>query len=118
VHEPGESLESLLEPPENAIVALQSRDEPRMPGVITRLERRQAEIVAALASKERQEQDHRRGGEGWSSPRPETATWGDAPRRPDDRNPCGVHKLVRRPDLPVCSEIVFPHPTGNQRQID
>jgi hypothetical protein len=27
------------------------------------------------------------------------------------RLPCRVLKLVRRPDLPVCSEIVFTHPT-------
>jgi len=36
---------------ESAISELQSRDELRLEGVISRLERRRAEVVAALASK-------------------------------------------------------------------
>jgi hypothetical protein len=51
-----ESLLSLLESVESAISELQSRKEPRLEGVISRLERRRAEIVAALASKGRPEQ--------------------------------------------------------------
>jgi len=48
-----EELLSLLESVESA---LQSRNEPRLQGVVSRLERRRAEIVAALASKGRPEQ--------------------------------------------------------------
>jgi len=48
-----ESLLSLLESVESAISELQSRREPRLEGVISRLERRRAEIVAALAAKGR-----------------------------------------------------------------
>jgi hypothetical protein len=51
-----ESLLSLLESVESAISELQSRKEPRLEGVISRLERRRAEIVAALAAKGRPEQ--------------------------------------------------------------
>jgi hypothetical protein len=51
-----EGLLSLLESVESAISELQSRNEPRLEGVISRLERRRAEIVAALASKGRPEQ--------------------------------------------------------------
>jgi len=51
-----EALLSLLESVESAISELRSRDEPRLEGVISRLERRRAEIVAALASKGRPEQ--------------------------------------------------------------
>jgi hypothetical protein len=51
-----EALLSLLESVESAISELKSRNEPRLEGVISRLERRRAEIVAALASKGRPEQ--------------------------------------------------------------
>ena len=51
-----EALLSLLESVESAISELQSRNEPRLEGVISRLERRRAEIVAALAAKGRPEQ--------------------------------------------------------------
>jgi hypothetical protein len=51
-----ESLLSLLESLESAISELQARDEPRLDAVISRLERRRAEVVAALASKGRPEQ--------------------------------------------------------------
>ena len=51
-----ESLLSLLESVESAISELKSRNEPRLKGVISRLEQRRAEIVAALASKGRPEQ--------------------------------------------------------------
>jgi len=51
-----EGLLSLLESLESAISELQSRNEPRLVGVISRLERRRAEVVAALASKGRPEQ--------------------------------------------------------------
>ncbi len=51
-----EALLSLLESVESAISELRSRDEPRLEGVISRLERRRAEIMAALASKGRPEQ--------------------------------------------------------------
>ncbi len=50
-----ESLLSLLESLESAISELQSRDEARLDAVISRLERRRAEVVAALASKGRPE---------------------------------------------------------------
>jgi hypothetical protein len=50
-----ESLLSLLESLESAISELQARDEPRLDAVISRLERRRAEVVAALASKGRPE---------------------------------------------------------------
>ena len=50
-----ESLLSLLESVESAISELQSREEPRLKGVISRLERRRAEIVAALVAKGRPE---------------------------------------------------------------
>jgi ABC-type lipopolysaccharide export system ATPase subunit len=48
-----ENLEALLESLESAISELQSRNEPRLAGAIARLERRRAEIVAALASQGR-----------------------------------------------------------------
>ena len=51
-----ESLLSLLESLESAISELQAGDEPRLDAVISRLERRRAEVVAALASKGRPEQ--------------------------------------------------------------
>jgi len=51
-----ESLLSLLESLESAISELQARGEPRLDAVISRLERRRAEVVAALASKGRPEQ--------------------------------------------------------------
>jgi len=51
-----ESLLSVLESLESAISELQSLHEPRLDAVISRLERRRAEIVAALASKGRPEQ--------------------------------------------------------------
>ena len=51
-----EALLSLLESVESAISELQSRKEPHLKGVISRLERRRAEIVAALAAKGRPEQ--------------------------------------------------------------
>jgi hypothetical protein len=50
-----ESLLSLLESVESAMSELKSRKEPRLKGVISRLERRRAD-VAALASKGRPEQ--------------------------------------------------------------
>jgi hypothetical protein len=50
------NLLSLLESLESAISELKSRKEPRLKGLILRLERRRAEIVAALASKGRPEQ--------------------------------------------------------------
>jgi len=50
-----ESLVSLPESIESAISELRSRNEPRLEAVISRLERRRAEIVAALASKGRPE---------------------------------------------------------------
>jgi len=50
-----ESLVSLLESVESAIGELRSLDQPRLDAVIARLERRRAEIVAALASKGRPE---------------------------------------------------------------
>jgi len=46
-----ESLLSLLESVESAISELQSLNEPRLEAVISRLERRRAEIVVALATK-------------------------------------------------------------------
>ena len=46
-----EALLSLLESVESAISELKPRNEPRLQGVISRLERRRAEIVAALATK-------------------------------------------------------------------
>jgi len=84
-----ESLLSLLESLESAIGELQSLHEPRLDAVISRLERRRAEIVAALASKGRPEQYRRRGARGsLREPRPENAVIrGDTPRRHDDRNP-------------------------------
>ena len=48
-----ESLLSLLESVESAIAELRSLNQPRLDAVIGRLERRRAEIVAALASKGR-----------------------------------------------------------------
>jgi hypothetical protein len=51
-----ESLLSLLESVESAISELKSRNEPRLQGVVSRLERRRAEIVVALASNGRPEQ--------------------------------------------------------------
>jgi hypothetical protein len=48
-----ESLVALLESIESAISELRSLNEPRLDAVIARLERRRAEIVAALASKGR-----------------------------------------------------------------
>jgi hypothetical protein len=48
-----ESLLSLLESVESAIAELRSLSQPRLDPVIGRLERRRAEIVAALASKGR-----------------------------------------------------------------
>ena len=51
-----EDLVSLLESVESAISELRSLNEPRLDAVISRLERRRAEIVAALASKGRPEQ--------------------------------------------------------------
>ena len=50
-----EALLSLLESVESAISELKSRNEPRLEGVISRLERRRAEIVAALVAKGRPE---------------------------------------------------------------
>ncbi len=50
-----ESLVSLLESIDNAISELRSLDQPRIDAVTGRLERRRAEIVAALASKRRPE---------------------------------------------------------------
>jgi hypothetical protein len=47
-----ENLVSLLESLKSAISELRSRQEPRVQGVISRLERRKAEVVAALASKD------------------------------------------------------------------
>jgi hypothetical protein len=58
-----ESL-SLLGSLESAISKLQSLHEPRLDGVISRLERRRAEIVAALGSKGHPEQQRRRGARG------------------------------------------------------
>jgi hypothetical protein len=51
-----EDLVSLLESVESAISELRSLNEPRLDAVISRLERRRAEIVAALVSKGRPEQ--------------------------------------------------------------
>jgi len=51
-----EDLVSLLESVESAISELRSLNEPRLDALISRLERRRAEIVAALASKGRPEQ--------------------------------------------------------------
>ena len=51
-----EDLLSLLESVESAISELRSLNEPRLDALISRLERRRAEIVAALASKGRPEQ--------------------------------------------------------------
>jgi hypothetical protein len=50
-----ESLMSLLESIESAISELRSLNEPRLDAVIARLERRRAEIVAAMAAKGRPE---------------------------------------------------------------
>jgi hypothetical protein len=46
---------SLLESIESAISELRSLNEPRLDAVIARLERRRAEIVAAMAAKGRPE---------------------------------------------------------------
>ena len=51
-----EGLLSLLEPVESAISELQSRNEPRLEGMISSAGTTKAEIVAALASKGRPEQ--------------------------------------------------------------
>ena len=51
-----ESLVSLLESLESATSELQAREQPRLQGVISRLKRRRAEVVAALASKGRSDQ--------------------------------------------------------------
>jgi hypothetical protein len=51
-----ESLVSLLESIESAILELRSLDQPRLAPVIGGLDRRRAEIVAALVSKGRLEQ--------------------------------------------------------------
>jgi hypothetical protein len=69
-----ESLESLLESIESAIRVLQSRQEPRLRDVTARLERRRAEVLAALASKGAagQSTDAGRGGHR-RQPRPEDA---------------------------------------------
>jgi hypothetical protein len=48
-----ETLLSLLQSVETAIAELRSRNQPRLDPVIGQLERRRAEIVAALASKGR-----------------------------------------------------------------
>jgi hypothetical protein len=31
---------------------------------------------------------------------------------------CGVRKLIRRPEMPVCGEIVFTHPTPDVRRSE